>query len=192
MSECLDQGDILEYLDRTGTPPDIAAHVRECDACRALLDRLDEGVRASIRRAAGWSEYTLPVLGEDRRVLGEARLWSHRSKDRGEDCALLFEWEGATYRSAASDYLRALKALRDALSPEGLDVLCNGSLVNVFASGMLADSSSALKVYLLVLGEPATPRHVVATFEQPSEPYTIGTPREQDEFLDRYLASLGT
>ncbi len=70
------------------------------------------------------------------------------------------------------------------------DVLCNGSLVNFFASGMAADSGSGLKAYLLVLGRPASFDQVVPTFDQPDKPYTIGSPDEQADFLEDYLRSL--
>ena len=84
-----------------------------------------------------------------------------------------------------------MRDLRRELRTRGLDVLCNGSLVNCFASGMAVTSTSGLKTYLLRIGHPAKFEDVVPTFAVPSGEYTVGSPDEQDEFFERYLLSLG-
>jgi hypothetical protein len=84
----------------------------------------------------------------------------------------------------ASDYYECLRAFRRVIEPDGFRVLCQGARPNVFPSAMARQMGSALKSYVLTLGQPAF--DLVETFDPVEDIASVGTVEEQDEFMRRH------
>lgn len=212
MTRCLTFEDIQEYFDSVRSSIRFRSHLSECEACRELIasfyrsvsdkpvdslpddaSPLSESDTAALAPGGGNVKVTrhiLPVVDLSTRPLGKGLVSLCRPRGLERECQVELRWNGRTYLARADHYFRALTDLRTELRKGGLDVLCNGSLVNCFVSGMAATSASGLKAYLLREGRPASFGDIVATFHAPSGEYTVGSPEEQARFFERYLLSL--
>ena len=86
------------------------------------------------------------------------------------------------------DLFEALQKVRNEASKFGLTLLCNGARLNVYPSPMMRSMGGAAMAYTLTLGEQAQRKNIVCIFDNTEEP--ISTPKEQDEFYQRWLKSL--
>lgn len=89
----------------------------------------------------------------------------------------------------ASDYFEALMRLRMKLEPQGVWLLCNGAVENVYPSAMARSMGSGLKAYKLTLGMQAKTEDLVPIFEE-----SLGLPpasvETQRAFYQEWLKSL--
>lgn len=78
----------------------------------------------------------------------------------------------------------ALIKIREELEKQGIKILCNGSRVDVYPSGM---ALSSLKAYELKMGEPA--RKLLNIFEPTDNLEKIATINDQKAFWEKWLIS---
>jgi hypothetical protein len=120
------------------------------------------------------------------------RLAIKASDDGEEPSPYVLEFDDLQLGSArvvAEDFFNCLKQLRLRFEPTGIKVLCNGARVNAVCSGMASQMGGCRKVYLVEIGRPSHTRNLVPIFDEaPAD--TIGTVSEQDEFRERWIASL--
>ena len=90
----------------------------------------------------------------------------------------------------APDYFEALTMLRKKFEPEGLLIVCNGSVENVYPSAMARSMGGGLKAYRLTMGTPAKTADLVSIFDA-----TLNSPpasvEQQEAFYQTWLLSLG-
>lgn len=103
-------------------------------------------------------------------------------------CRLTIAWPvGGTERHFdADDFYECLRAFRRVIEPEGFRVLCQGSRPNVRPSGMASQMGGAGKSYAHTLGQPASMKDLVGTFDPVEDIASVGTVEEQDEFMRRH------
>ncbi len=100
----------------------------------------------------------------------------------------LVELKYSPTRKGKSALFEALQIARNEASKVGLTLLCNGARLNVYPSPMMRSMGGAAMAYTLTLGEQAQRKNIVCIFDNTEEP--ISTPKEQDEFYQRWLKSL--
>ena len=102
---------------------------------------------------------------------------------------LVIAWPvgGEDRRFDAHDFYECLRAFRRVIEPEGFRVLCQGARPNVRPSGM-SSQAGAWKSYVLTLGQPASMKDLVGTFDPVDDFALVGTVAEQDEFITRHRA----
>ena len=102
---------------------------------------------------------------------------------------LVIAWSvgGEDRRFDAHDFYECLRAFRRVIEPEGFRVLCQGARPNVRPSGM-SSQAGAWKSYVLTLGQPASMKDLVGTFDPVDDFALVGTVAEQDEFITRHRA----
>ena len=93
-----------------------------------------------------------------------------------------------SFSAEGNDLFEALQIARNEASKVGLTLLCNGARLNVYPSPMMRSMGGAAMAYTLTLGEQAQRKNIVCIFDNTEE--TISTPKEQDEFYQRWLKSL--
>lgn len=79
----------------------------------------------------------------------------------------------------------ALNKIRMKLEEMGIEILCNGSRIDVYPSGMLMMS---LKAYELEMGKKA--EKMVNIFNPTDDVHDIGTIKEQKDYFDNWFVSI--
>ena len=102
-------------------------------------------------------------------------------------CRLVIAWPvgGEERNFDALDFYECLRAFRRVIEPDGFRVLCQGARPNVRPSGM-SSQAGAWTSYVLTLGQPASTKDLVGTFDPVEDIASVGTVEEQDEFMRRH------
>ena len=79
----------------------------------------------------------------------------------------------------------ALAKIRVSLENIGLKILCNGSKLNVYPSGM---ALSSVKAYELEMGKPAT--KLLNIFDPISDPEEVASVADQKSFYENWIDTL--
>jgi hypothetical protein len=111
-------------------------------------------------------------------------------EDEEENCLIDYEHPvDGRRRFLGPDYFWALKELRNLLDPRGIKALCNGARKDAVCSNMASQMGRGLKIYVVEIGSQAKMNDLVQTFDQ-AAPEIVGTVQEQEDFQDRWIASL--
>jgi hypothetical protein len=102
--------------------------------------------------------------------------------NKGAKCELEFIFKNENIIVENDFPFLALVEIRKELEKLGIKILCNGSRVNVYPSGM---GLNTLKAYELKMGEPA--RKLVNIFEATEDIDKIATISEQKLFWENFL-----
>lgn len=95
-------------------------------------------------------------------------------------------------RGEASDLFACLAEIRKKLEPMGIQLICHGSLINVYPSAMSRDMSSGRKAYLTTMGKQGTRDDLVDIFgDEYADIEAIGSVQEQKQFHESWFKSLG-
>jgi hypothetical protein len=86
------------------------------------------------------------------------------------------------------DLYEAFCELKKFLEGKGHNILCNGSRNNAFPSTMSRQMGGGEDLYILSMGEPASPDSFVYIFD-PIEPSQAATLEEREEYYRRWLES---
>lgn len=102
---------------------------------------------------------------------------------------LKIEIEKAIYFSKSDNIFDSVVELRKKLELNNIYLLCNASVINVYPSGMQKEFGGT-KAYKLQMGKQAALSDVVDIFDYDSE-LKIGSVKEQEEFYENWIESLG-
>jgi hypothetical protein len=91
---------------------------------------------------------------------------------------------------SGQDFFSCLRDLRLVLERQGIKVLCNGARIDAWVSGLASQMSAGGAVYLVKVGQPASPNDVVPLFG-PTPAEFVGTVAEQRAYQEQWWASLG-
>ena len=106
-----------------------------------------------------------------------------------DEINLKIEIERAIYFSKSDNIFDSVVELRKKLELNNIYLLCNASVINVYPSGMQKEFGGT-KAYKLQMGKQATLSDVVDIFDYDSE-LKIGSIKEQEEFYENWIESLG-
>lgn len=84
------------------------------------------------------------------------------------------------------DIFSCLCELRKSLEKIGWYILCNGSRINVCATGMARQMGGGFKIYLLTMGEPMHRKNLVYIFDEVGLE-EVGTVDQQLDFLQKWI-----
>ena len=102
---------------------------------------------------------------------------------------LKIEIEKAIYFSKSDNIFDSVVELRKKLELNNIYLLCNTSVINVYPSGMQKEFGGT-KAYKLQMGKQAALSDVVDIFDYDNE-LKIGSVKEQEEFYENWIESLG-
>jgi hypothetical protein len=105
--------------------------------------------------------------------------------DLGNLITIEFEYSNIKIQKQGEKPFYVLKQIRKYLDTLNIKIVCKGSLMNVYPSGM---SSVGFKAYELQMGKPST--DMVNIFEETSRLELIATVEEQDFFYAKWIKSL--
>lgn len=88
-----------------------------------------------------------------------------------------------------ADLFECLTNLRLKLEISNLLILCNGSVRNIYPSGMSREMSGGRLAYRIHLGKPTTRDDIIDIFE-PASPSDVVKVIEQEEFHQQWMRSL--
>ncbi len=94
--------------------------------------------------------------------------------------------DNQVYECNAVDMYACLEYYRLLLEKQDTFILCYGSRIDTYPSGMLRDMSGGFRTYLLVWGE--LPTIVVNLLDYSDE--KIGTVKEQKDYYDKWRADI--
>ena len=106
-----------------------------------------------------------------------------------DEINLKIEIERTIYFSKSDNIFDSVVELRKKLELKNIYLLCNASVINVYPSGMQKEFGGT-KAYKLQMGKQATLSDVVDIFDYDSE-LKIGSVKEQEEFYENWIESLG-
>jgi len=92
---------------------------------------------------------------------------------------------------AQDDYFEAFLTVRRHLEDDGCELLCKGSAVNVWPSGMSRAMGGGIKAYELSLGKEASTSCLVDIFEADPE-VEYSQILQQEKHFQQWLSSLGS
>jgi hypothetical protein len=128
-------------------------------------------------------EYTISLIGGEKD--GTARIMCEA---RGQLCHMTICYGEKAMEEAPSDYFKALCQARLRLEKEGFSLLCYGSSLNVYPSGMCRDMGSGLQAYRLKIGKKPAMSDLVEIFEVGPD-VTLATVGEQTAYFEEWLRS---
>ena len=105
-------------------------------------------------------------------------------------CRMTFRSDRRNLTFENSDFFECLIELCQALEKEEAKALCHGARKDTYPSGMARDMSNGMVAYQLELGRHGRTEDVVHIFD-PAPAELIGTVREQRDFFEAWLVSLG-
>jgi hypothetical protein len=105
-------------------------------------------------------------------------------------CRLTLQSGSESLSVEAPDFFEALCLIRVQLEPGGLRPVCYGSSTNVWPSGMARDMGRGLKAYRTRIGERASLRDLVRTFDTGPDVEPVSV-EEQKTYHNQWLRSLG-
>ena len=106
-----------------------------------------------------------------------------------DEINLKIEIERTIYFSKSDNIFDSVVELRKKLELNNIYLLCNASVINVYPSGMQKEFGGT-KAYKLQMGKQATLNDVVDIFDYDNR-LKIGSVKEQEEFYESWLESLG-
>ena len=106
-----------------------------------------------------------------------------------DEINLKIEIERAIYFSKSDNIFDSVVELRKKLELKNIYLLCNASAINVYPSGMQKEFGGT-KAYKLQIGKQATLSDVVDIFDYDNG-LKIGSVKEQEEFYENWIESLG-
>jgi len=116
------------------------------------------------------------------------QLWTLTTRRQGRNWLLdVTDMQGNSWAGEGPDLFEALRALRRALDPLGIQLGVNGARRNAWASGMQRDMGEGRVVYLLSEGQSGRPPQVNTLGSAPMA--EVGTVAEQEERHARWLNS---
>jgi hypothetical protein len=132
-----------------------------------------------------WEERTVPAVRDGRPVTAQIRFAT------GDTCVVEVD-AGAdvTARGEARDLFAALAAARRDLETRGVQLVINGARRNVWPSGMLRQTGYGRRAYVLAMPPAVAQQSTVDIFEPAPEPAELATVAEQNEWFQRYWASV--
>ena len=106
-----------------------------------------------------------------------------------DEINLKIEIERTIYFSKSDNIFDSVVELRKKLELKNIYLLCNASVVNIYPSPMQKDFGGT-KAYKLQMGKQATLSDVVDIFDYDNG-LKIGSVKEQEEFYENWIESLG-
>lgn len=132
--------------------------------------------------------HPVKVLGGVGPAAGELVVWEEAP---GDAAAVLVRLVlgGEAMQAVAEDCFAALVELRRGLEATGRLLVCNGSSLDVYPSGMSRSMGAGQKAYRLTMGRQALTADLVSIFETAPDvrPSRVD---EQAAFFERWVASL--
>jgi len=110
--------------------------------------------------------------------------------DTGDSSIIMTLDDGTMKNFSDDDLFKSLKLIRAFFEKKGAKVLCNGSRVDVYPSGMSRGMGKGRKAYVLILGKQARINNLVDIFDY-ADASLIGTIEEQECFYKQWITSLG-
>lgn len=133
--------------------------------------------------------YPVEVLGGvGGAAVGELQVWEEAPGDAGAVLVRLV-LGGEAVQVVAEDCFAALVQLRRGLEATGRLLVCNGSSLDVYPSGMSRSMGVGQKAYRLTMGRQALMADLVSIFETAPgvQPSRVD---EQAAFFEQWVASL--
>lgn len=110
--------------------------------------------------------------------------------DSGQVLLELVSKDGSFYyKKTGENYFIILQELRIDLEKDGVDLLCNGSSVDVYPSAMQLSMGGGDKAYRLKMGFHTQMNDIVDIFDYDEDKFVKGTVAEQTEFYKRWVLS---
>lgn len=94
-----------------------------------------------------------------------------------------------TIEKCGENYFQVLQAIRKDLEAEGIDLLCNGTSVNVYPSAMQLGMGGGDRAYRLKMGFHTQMEDVVEIFEYDEDNHRLGSVAEQIQYYERWVLS---
>ncbi len=128
---------------------------------------------------------TLPLLKKKTGELSQCSI----SYDAKSSYVINLQSEQLGHRQfEGPDFFECLCYLRKAFEEIGWLLLCNGSRIDAFPSGMSRQMGGGLKLYITKLGEHSRMEDIVVLFDiAPAD--TVGTVQEQLDYHKKWVAS---
>ena len=109
---------------------------------------------------------------------------------RKEPWCIIFECIGFdSQRFEGNDLFDCLVKLRRHLEKQDCLILCNGSRIDVYPSGMSRQMSGGRVAYIMKIGEVTKSGDIVDIFE-PADKTLVSTVEQQKEYHSRWVASI--
>ncbi len=120
------------------------------------------------------SRHTVPLIGKDGQVAGEAPVEVVVRDGIRRSCTVSLNWEGRSFEATTGDTYHAFQEVRIQLEALGLLVLCYGSCPDVQVSGMCIDMGDGTYAYRLSQRQDGRPVMVNIFDSEPGiEPSTV-------------------
>ena len=102
---------------------------------------------------------------------------------------LEFKKEAIQIEENGDNYFQVLREIRRKLSSQEIELLCNGTSLNVYPSAMQLGMGGGDRAYRLKMGCHTQMADLVETFDYDKDHYKVGTLEEQTKFHERWILS---